>query len=284
MFSIQRMCGVLGVSRSGYYNWRRRQVSARQKANAMMLERIRTIHWKYRETYGSPRIHRELIEQGVACSLHRVARLMRRGGLIAKMTRRFRLTKQSRLNPAPAPNRLCAPFVVRESNRQWVSDTTFIPTRSGWLYLAVVVDLFSRKVVGWAMDFRNTSELVCEALQMAIQTRQPQPGMIVHSDQGTQYTSFDCKRLLQRNGLLPSMSRKGRCGDNAVAESFFHTLKTELVGFEDYRTRDQARSSLFEYIELFYNRIRRHSSLNYRSPVEFETINVSPNRVSVLSG
>jgi len=276
MFSIQRMCRVLGVSRSGYYVWRRRRMSARGQANALMLELIRTIHWKYHQTYGSPRIHRELIDQGVACGLHRVARLMHRGGLMAKMTRRFRLTTRSKMNPPPAPNRLCAPFVIEEANRQWVSDTTFIPTRSGWLYLAVVVDLFSRKVVGWAMDLRNTSELVCEALQMAIHTRQPKPGTIVHSDQGTQYTSFECKRLLQRNGLLASMSRKGRCGDNAVAESFFHTLKTELVGFEDYRTRDQARSSLFEYIELFYNRIRRHSTLNYWSPAEFETINVSP--------
>ena len=164
------------------------------------------------------------------------------------------------------------------------ADITFIPTRSGWLYLAVVLDLFSRRVVGWAMDLRMTSGLVCEALRMAIKQRRPIEGLIVHSDQGSQYASFECQSLLQRNSLLPSMSRKGRCGDNAVAESFFHTLKTELVGFEDYRTRDQARSSLFEYIELFYNRVRRHSTLNYRSPVEFETINLSPNRVSVLSG
>jgi len=277
MFSIKRMCGVLGVSRSGYYNWRDRSVSARQKANGVLLERIRSIHLKSRQTYGSPRIRAELRVQGYGCGRHRVARLMRAEGLIAKMTRRFRLTTRSKMNPPPAPNRLQAPFIIRQANRQWVSDITFIPTRSGWLYLAVVLDLFSRKVVGWAMDLRMTSSLVCEALRMAIRMRQPRPGVVVHSDQGSQYASFECQHLLQRNGLLASMSRKGHCGDNAVVESFFHTLKTELVGFEDYQTRDQARSSLFEYIELFYNRIRRHSTLNYRSPVEFETINLSPN-------
>lgn len=279
-----RMCRVLGVSRSGYYGWRNRPASVRQDANAALLVQIRVIYEKYRQTYGSPRIHRELTEQGVICGRHRVARLMQRHGIIAKMTRRFRVTMRSKMNPPPAPNRLCAPFVVRQANRQWVSDITFIPTRSGWLYLAVVLDLFSRKVVGWAMDLRMTSGLVCEALRMAIRTRQPRPGVIVHSDQGGQYASFECQHLLQRNELLASMSRKGRCADNAVVESFFHTLKTELVGFEDYRTRDQARSSLFEYIELFYNRVRRHSTLNYRSPVEFETLNLSPNRVSELSG
>ena len=284
MFSIQRMCRVLSVSRSGYYGWRSQSASARSKVNAALLEQIRVIHWKYRQTYGSPRIHRELTEQGVTCGRHRVARLMRRAELVAKMTRRFRLTTRSKMNPPPAPNRLCAPFVIGQANRQWVSDITFIPTRAGWLYLAVVLDLFSRKVVGWAMDLRMTSGLVCEAARMAIRMRQPEPGVVMHSDQGSQYASFEYQRLLQQNGLLASMSRKGRCGDNAVAESFFHTLKTELVGFEDYRTRDQARSSLFEYIELFYNRIRRHSTLNYRSPAEFETSNLSPNRVSVLSG
>jgi putative transposase len=284
MYSIQRMCAVLGVSRSGYYGWRGRAASARHTANAALLKRIRAIHLQSRQTYGSPRIHRELTEQGVACGRHRVARLMRQVGLIAKMTRRFRLTMRSKGNPPAAPNRLRAPFVVRQANRQWASDITFIPTRSGWLYLAVVLDLFSRKVIGWAMDLRVTSGLVCEALHMAIQQRRPAEGTIVHSDQGSQYTSFECQRLLQHHGLLASMSRKGHCGDNAVVESFFHTLKTELVGFEDYQTREQARSSLFEYIELFYNRIRRHSTLNYRSPIEFETITLSPNRVSVFSG
>jgi putative transposase len=276
MFLIQRMCAVLSVSRSGYYGWRDRPASGRQKANAVLLEQIRRIYLKSRQTYGSPRIHREIREQGVVCGRHRVARLMRRAELVAKMTRRFRLTTRSKMNPPPAPNRLGAPFVVRQANRQWVSDITFIPTRSGWLYLAVVLDLYSRKVIGWAMDFRITSGLVCEALRMAIQQRRPAEGTIVHSDQGGQYTSFECQRLLQHYGLRASMSRKGHCGDNAVVESFFHTLKTELVGFEDYHTRDQARSSLFEYIELFYNRIRRHSTLNYRSPVEFESINLSP--------
>ncbi len=278
------MCEVLSVSRSGDSGWRGRSASTRQKANAALLERIRAIHLKSRQTYGSPRVHAELKEQGVACGRRRVARLMRRAELVAKMTRRFRRIARSKMNPPPAPNRLQAPFVVRQVNRQWVADMTFIPTRAGWLYLAVVLDLFSRKVVGWAMDLRRTSGLVCEALQMAHRMRQPDRGTVVHSDQDSPYASFEYQRLLSESGLLASMSRKGHCGDNAVVESFFHTLKTELVGFEDYRTRDQARSSLFEYIELFYNRMRRHSTLNYRSPAEFETINVSPNRVSVLSG
>jgi len=284
MFSIQRMCAVLDVSRSGYYGWRGRGPSARRTANTVLLEQIRGIYTQSRQTYGAPRIHVELRERGYRCGRHRVARLMRREALVAKMTRRFRLTTRSKNHAPPAPNRLQAPFVIRQVNRQWVSDMTFIPTRVGWLYLAVVLDLFSRKVVGWAMDLRMTSGLVCEALQMAIQMRQPDTGIVIHSDQGSQYASFEYQRLLQGNGLLASMSRKGRCGDNAVMESFFHTLKTELVGFEDYHTRDQARSSLFEYIELFYNRMRRHSTLNYRSPVEFETINLSPSRVSELSG
>jgi transposase InsO family protein len=188
------------------------------------------------------------------------------------------------MNPPPAPNRLRAPFIVGQANRQWVSDITFIPTRKGWLYLAAVLDLFSRKIIGWAMDHRMNSGLVCEALQMALQMRRPDVGTVVHTDQGTQYSSFEYQKMLTKNDLLCSMSRKGRCGDNAVMESFFHTLKTELVVFEDYHTRDQARSSLFEYIELFYNRLRRHSTLNYLSPAQFEIINLSPFQVSDLSG
>ena len=284
MFAIKRMCDVLGVSRSGYYDWRGRAVSARQQGNARLVEQIRSIHARSRQTYGAPRIHVELHTQGEGCGRHRVARLMRREGLMAKMTRRFRLTTRSKRTAPPAPNRLHAPFVVGHANQQWVTDITFIPTRAGWLYLAVVLDLFSRKVVGWAMDVRITSGLVCEALRMAITHRRPIEGTIVHSDQGSQYASGEFRQLLVGHGLLASMSRKGRCGDNAVAESFFHTLKTELVGWEDYRTREQARSSLFEYIECFYNRIRRHSTLHYRSPVEFETSNLASQEVSVFSG
>lgn len=284
MFSVKRMCDVLSVSRSGYYDWRRRPVSPRAQANAVLLEQIRAIHLQRRQTYGAPRIHAELSAQGQPAGRHRIARLMRRHGLVAKMTRRFRLVARSKNNAPPAPNRLCAPFVVRQANRQWVSDMTFIPTRAGWLYLAVVLDLYSRKVVGWAMDLRITSGLVCEALRMAIRMRRPDPGTVVHSDQGSQYASFEYQRLLTDAGLLASMSRKGCCYDNAVVESFFHTLKTELVDFEDYHTRDQARSSLFEYIEVFYNRMRRHSTLKYLSPMQFEIVNLSPFHVSDLSG
>lgn len=284
IFAVQRMCRGLRVSRSGYYAWRRRPSSARAQANAALVERIRTVHAGSRQTYGAPRIHAELQAQGQGCGRHRVARLMRRHGIVAKMTRRFRLTMRSKNNPPPAPNRLQVPFVAGQANRQWVADLTFIPTRAGWLYLAVVLDVFSRRVVGWAMDLRITSGLVCEALRMAIQRRRPVPGLIVHSDQGSQYASFEYQRVLTSHGLLCSMSRKGHCYDNAVVESFFHTIKTELVGFEDYRTRDQARVSLFEYIEVFYNRLRRHSTLNYRSPVQFETVNLSPYPVSKIPG
>ena len=281
---MTRMCGVLRVSRSGYYAWRGRVPSARQRANAGLLERIREVHARSRQTYGAPRIHADLQAQGHDCGRHRVARLMRRHGIVAKMTRRFRLTTRAKNTSPLAPNRLQAPFVARQANRQWVADLTFIPTRAGWLYLAVVLDVFSRKVVGWAMDLRITSGLVCEALRMAIRMRRPDRGTVVHSDQGRQYASCDYQRLLMAHGLVCSMSRKGHCYDNGVVESFFHTIKTELVGFEDYPTRDQARTSLFEYIEVFYNRMRRHSTLNYRSPVQFETVNLSPYPVSEISG
>ena len=284
VFAVKRMCRGLRVSRSGYYAWRSHPRSARAQANAVLVERIREVHSGSRQTYGAPRIHAELQAQGHGCGRHRVARLMRRHGIVAKMTRRFRLTMRAKHNPPPAPNRLQVPFVMRQANRQWVSDLTFIPTRAGWLYLAVVLDVFSRKVIGWAMDLRITSGLVCEALRMAIQRRRPVPGLIVHSDQGSQYASFEYQRVLTSHGLLCSMSRKGHCSDNAVVESFFHTIKTELVGFEDYHTRDQARASLFEYIEVFYNRLRRHSTLNYRSPVQFETVNLSPYPVSEIPG
>lgn len=277
IFTIYRMCRVLGVSRSGYYGWREHSLSARDQANLHLLKQIRQVHVESRQIYGSPRIHAELNSRGDRCGRHRVARLMRQNQIMAKMTRRFRLTARAKKNnPPAAPNRLQAPFVVYEPNRQWVSDLTFVPTKGGFLYLAVVLDLFSRTVVGWAMDIRLARTLVCEALQMAILRRKPHPGTIVHSDQGSQYTSFDYKRLMESHGLLASMSRKGCCWDNAVAESFFHTLKTELVYSQSYATREQAKSSLFEYIEVFYNRFRRHSTLNYRSPAEFETNNPGP--------
>lgn len=277
LFKIDRMCRTLGVSRSGYYGWRNHSPSARDRANLLLIQKIRQVHLESRQTYGSPRIHAQLNSQGDRCGRHRVARLMRQNQIVAKMTRRFRLASRVRKNnPPPAPNRLQVPFVVQEANRQWVSDLTFIPTKGGFLYLAIVLDLFSRTVVGWAMDLRLARTLVCEALQMAILRRRPKPGTIIHSDQGSQYASYDYKRLLKSHGLLASMSRKGYCWDNAVAESFFHTLKTELVYSENYVTREQAKLSLFEYIEVFYNRFRRHSTLNYKSPVAFETNNPAP--------
>lgn len=215
-------------------------------------------------------MHLELKAQGFLCGRHRVARLMQKHGIEAKVTRRFRMACQARGTAPAASNWLLRGMIANRPNGQWVSDMTFIPTRSGWLYLAVLMDLYSRRIVGWAMSARRTSQLVCEALWMAIRQRRPVPGTILHSDQGAQYKSEEYQRLLKEHGLICSMSRKGNCYDNAAMESFFHTLKTELVWFEDYSTREVAKTSLFEYIEAFYNRIRRHSSLHYLSPMQYE--------------
>lgn len=206
------MCRVLGVSRSGYYGWRGHSLSTSDQANLHLIKQIRQVHVESRQIYGSPRIHAELNSRGDRCGRHRVARLMRQHQIAAKMTRRFRLTARAKKNnPPAAPNLLQAPFVVHQPNRQWVSDLTFIPTKEGFLHLAIVLDIYSRAIVGWAMDLRLTRTLVCEALQMAILRRRPSPGTIVHSDQGGQYISFDYKRMLKSHRLLPSMSRKGCC-------------------------------------------------------------------------
>ncbi len=278
------MCEGLGVSRSGYYGWRDRPPAARQKANEALEEQIRSIHNRSRGTYGAPRIHAELRARGERCSRNRVARLMRGHGIEAKTSRRYRWTVKSKSVAAPLPNRLMRSFVVTQPNRAWVSDWTYIPTRAGWLYLAVVIDLYSRAVIGWSMSTRTTSELVCEALRMALHRRQPVWSTVVHSDQGRQYASAEYQMALKHRGLIGSMSRKGNCYDNAVVESFFHTLKTELMWFEDYRSRDEARSSIFEYIEAFYNRVRRHSTLSYRSPMDYEQLNLAPISVSAEPG
>jgi len=267
---VSRLCAVLQVSRSGYYDWRARTPSARAQANTALVAAIRRVHAQSRQTYGAPRIHAELTAQGVPCGRHRVARLMRRHGIVAKMVRRWRHTAASKSRLPPAPNRLQDTPGVAECNRAWGSDLTFIPTRAGWLYLAVVIDLCSRAVVGWAMGRRLTSRLVCDALKMAIQRRRPPEGTVIHSDQGRQYDSAEYRAVLAPRRLLASMSRRGNCYDNAVVESFFHTLKGELVAFEDYHSREEAQTSVFEYVEVFYNRQRRHSALGYLSPTAFE--------------
>jgi transposase InsO family protein len=258
------------VSRSGYYDWLGRPPSARTKENSRLVTKIRCFHKASRSTYGSPRIHRDLLDSGESVGIKKVARLMKVNGIQSKMARRFVITTDSKNTLKAAPDQLRRCFKVTEQNKAWVSDTTFIPTRQGWLYLAVVLDLYSRQVIGWSMGDKNNSQLVEDALTMAIWRRGQTQDVIVHSDQGSTYASGRYQQLLEEQGLICSMSRKGECLDNAVAESFFGTLKTELVDHEDYRTKQAAKQSLFEYIEVFYNRQRRHSYLGYISPVEYE--------------
>jgi putative transposase len=273
--SVARLCEVMEVSTSGFYDWRDRPDSPRLIENRRLLTQIRCFHRASREVYGSPRIHADLIENGESVGVNRVARLMRREGITSKVRKRFVITTNSKDTRERAPDKLERRFTVHKPNRTWVSDTTFIPTRHGWLYLAVVIDLYSRLVIGWAMRSHNDSQLVQEALAMALWRRKKAKGVIVHSDQGTTYGSKGYLNLLSESGNEGSMSRKGECLDNAVAESFFGTLKNELVHHEDYRTRHQARLSLFEYIEVFYNQRRRHSYLGYMAPTDFEEQNAS---------
>lgn len=268
-YSIRMMCRVLGVSRSGYYDWRSRPESERARRHQALTEKIRHFHQASRKTYGSPRIHTDLVESGERVGENTVALLMQRANIVPKTVRQFRVTTDSR-KTVPAPNLLRQQFTATRSNERWVSDITFIPTRSGWLYLAVMIDLYSRAVIGWAMDKRMKSALVTEALKMALMRRKVRSSLLLHSDQGAQYASSDYRAMLLENGIECSMSRKGNCWDNAVAESFFHTLKTELVDCEDYRTREEAKASIFEYIEVFYNRQRRHSHIGNKAPLVFE--------------
>ena len=269
-YKVTTMCRVLEVSTSGFYDWLNRPPSHRAQENERLTASIRQFHQASRRTYGSPRIFRDLRASGERCGIHRVARLMQRYRIQAKMTRRFVVTTDSRETQQPAPDLLRRDFTASQPSEAWVSDTTFIPTREGWLYLAVILDLYSRQVIGWSMGTRNTAALVSDALTMALWRRGKVKHVIVHSDQGSTYASADYRKQLKDNELWCSMSRRGECLDNAVAESFFGTLKTELVHDEDYRTRSQARQSLFEYIEVFYNRQRRHASAGYLPPAEFE--------------
>ena len=271
---LNRLCSTLNVSTSGYYDWLDRPVSKTQRTNQRLLTKIRCFHQSSRQTYGSPRVHQDLLAAGEHVSVNRVARLMKSAGIQSKMTKRFIVTTNSKNTLSPASDRLKRNFFTVKPNQKWVSDTTFIRTRQGWLYLAMILDLYSRQVIGWGMSDRNNTKLVVDALQMAAVRRNcSEQAVVVHSDQGSTYASGDYQRLLRKNNMLASMSRKGECYDNAVAESFFGTLKTELVDDEDYRTREQAKQSLFEYIEVFYNRQRRHSYLGYVSPDEYERAN-----------
>jgi transposase InsO family protein len=269
-FRIGTMCEVLGVSRSGYYAWRRRPRSQRDETNAALTETIRDLHEESRRIYGSPRIYAALRRRGIACGRHRVARLMREEGIRSKTKRRFRYIATKREETPAAPNRLERCFTAAHPNRVWASDIIIVKTAEGWLHLAIVFDLYSRKVVGWATSPAVTQTLALEALSMALAIRKPKPGLVHHSDRGGQYLSAAYQHLLDEHGAVCSMSRPGNCLDNAVAESFFHTLKTELIYQQHYRTREEARLAIFEYLESFYNRTRLHSTLDYRSPEEYE--------------
>lgn len=271
-FLIAVMCDVFAVSRSGYHAWRKKSQSNRKQANGKLLEEIRTVHHESRETYGSPRVYQALKQKDVPCSENRVARLMKEDGLRAKAKRRFKVTTNSKHNLPVAPNLLQRDFSPKEPDQVWAGDITYIWTAAGWLYLAVVIDLFSRSVVGWAMNKHMARHLVMDALTMAVQRRRPSPGLIFHSDRGSQYASADFQTLLAKHGMLCSMSRKGDCWDNAPVESFFGSLKQELVFHQKYPTRFHARQSIFEYIERFYNRHRLHSTLGFKSPALFEAI------------
>lgn len=270
-FSIARMCAVLGVSVSGYYDWCERPVSQREQANAALVAEIRQVHAESLETYGSPRMHKELCERGWPCSRNRIERLMRQYGIRGKCKRRRKVVTTDSQHKFPvAPNLLNQEFQAEAPNRKWLTDITYVSTAEGWLYLACVLDLFSRKIVGWAMDDTMTTSLVTDALDMALQQRQPGLGLLHHSDRGSQYASLAYQERLADHYIQVSMSRTGNCYDNAVMESFWATLKTERIHDQTYRTRAEARTDIFLFIEGFYNRRRRHSALGYLSPDQFE--------------
>lgn len=267
---ITLMCKTLSVSTSGFYAWMARPTSEQETRRLAILDEIRVIHADFDQRYGSPRIHKELLSRGVDCSLNTVAQLMHDNDIHAKTKRKFRHTTDSNHTRPVAENLLDRQFNPSKPNEVWLADITYIWTHEGWLYLAAVEDLFSRMVVGWSMAEHMESRLVVDALEMAVQRRLPPGGLLAHSDRGSQYASEHYQKMLLDHGIECSMSGKGQCWDNAPMESFFASLKKELVHDEDYHTREQARGSIFEYIETFYNRKRRHSALGYLSPVEFE--------------
>lgn len=268
---VQVMCRVLEVTTSGFYAWRRRPVSSQQERRRKMATQIQMVYAEHRGRYGSPRVHRELVAAGHPCSENFVAKLMRQANIRAKTKRKFRQTTDSRHNLAVAPNLLNRNFAAESPNRVWLSDITYIPTGEGWLYLCTVEDLFSRRIVGWSLSDRIDSRLVVNAMNMAITLRQPDCGLIVHSDRGSQYCSDHFQRLLRKHGIRSSMSRKGDCYDNAPMESFFRTLKVELVYWENYATRAEAQRSIGQFIGQYYNQKRRHSANDFVSPNDFET-------------
>lgn len=273
-YPIATQCEVLEVSRSGYYDWRNRPVSMRERENLQLVEKIKEAYTESEETYGSPRIHAELVEQGLQVGENKVARLMRENMVVSIHRKKFRSTTDSNHNLPVAENLLDRNFEATAPNQKWVGDITYIPTREAWLYLAVVIDLFSRQVVGWSFSDTLSRGIAIDALQMAIKQRGIS-AQLFHSDRGVQYASGAFQKELEDAGIICSMSRKGNCWDNSVSESFFHTLKVERVHRRSYVTRDHARADIFDYLERFYNRKRKHSTLGYLSPVAFEELRLA---------
>jgi transposase InsO family protein len=269
-YSVTTLCEFMTVSRSCYYAWLDAPKTALEKENDQLIETLTVLFEKSRGTYGTRRLKNKFAEQGIVVSRRRIARLMRQAGLWYKTKKKFKATTDSKHNQAIAPNLLKRQFTVLRPDRYYVGDITYIATQEGWLYLAVVIDLFSRKVVGWSMDRRMKAKLVNDALLMALWKRKPTKGLVWHTDRGSQYASDSHRDILKDHHVTQSMSRKGNCWDNAVSESFFHTLKTELVHHEQFKTRDDAKQAIFEYIEVFYNRERSHSANDYLSPVDYE--------------
>jgi putative transposase len=264
------LCHALTVCRTGYYQWLNTTHRKWAQENERLLKAIKIIYTNYKGRYGSPRITVELHEQGFCCSRPRVARIMAANGIVAKTKRKFKVTTNANHHYPISPNLLNQQFTAPMKNRIWISDITYIRTQAGWLYLTVIMDLYNRQIIGWSMSHRLTpATTTIPALLDAIQRQHPGAGVIFHSDRGVQYACHEFRKLLATYGMIQSMSGKGNCYDNAVCESFFSTLKTELVYFDKYETREQAKQSLFEYIEVFYNRQRKHSALNYKTPVQF---------------
>jgi len=273
LFKVARMCAVLSVSRSGYYEWRDRPESRRTADDRQLLQTIRALHVESREAYGAYKTWKVLRVRGIACGRHRVARLRRQNGIEARRKRRFRSVVEHHKLAPPAPNRLQQRFTVNRPDRVWAGDLTFIPTRAGRLFLAVLLDLYSRRVVGWAMANQYTQALSLAALRMAIAQRRPAAGLVHHSDQGSQYVGALYREQLDRHSFIASMSRRGNAYDNAVVESFFSNLKNELIHHRSFASREEARAEIFDYIEVFYNRQRAHATLQYVSPIEYENAN-----------
>ena len=277
IFHLNRMSKVLEVSRSGYYAWLRRPMSTREKNNMYLSERVRSIYEQNKRVYGCLRITAELREEGFSCSKNRVARLMRKQGITARTKRRFRVTTNSKHKLPVAPNLVEMQFNPERLNSIWTTDITYIRTREGWLYLSVMLDLNSRAVISWNAERSMDENLVIKTLEKALRDRNPNTGLILHSDRGSQYASQRLRNMLRENNITQSMSSKGNCYDNAPTESFFSTLKRELVYRERFKTREEAKQKIFEYIEVFYNRQRRHSTLGYLSPMQFEKLKKTPN-------